>query len=102
MSDLRCVGCLWQASARVRQRPARMKAHTSSRSVRRQTSTRAPETCGAWLAQGGGCGARLGARGEVSLEVGFMIGLIVLISCASVVFLYPLTYQKSTLLIFAR
>jgi len=31
-----------------------------------------------------------------------MIGLIVLISCASVVFLYPLTYQKSTLLIFAR
>jgi len=31
-----------------------------------------------------------------------MIGLIVLISCASVVFLYPLTHQKSTLLIFAH
>ena len=32
-----------------------------------------------------------------------MIGLIVLlISCASVVFLYPVTDQKSTILIFAR
>ena len=40
--------------------------------------------------------------GEVSLEVGFMIALIVLISFASVVFLYPLTSQKSTILIFAR
>ena len=36
--------------------------------------------------------SRLGASmGEVSLEVGFMIALIVLISFASVVFLYPLT-----------
>ena len=46
------------------------------------------------MREGGGCGASLEVGrelGEVSLEVGFMIALIVLISFASVVFLYPLT-----------
>ena len=63
-----------------------------------QHTGRNTQLCGGSLAQGGGGGARLevlGAMGAaVSLEVGFMIGLIVLISCASVVFLYPLKRTK--------